>query len=318
VDTSQSSAEVRDVSGYNNHADLKNHSGTTVPGKLGQALSWDGVDDYAEKISFSGLPSSAITVSAWIKLDAHKNWNRVLNHEWVNNGWVLFTDASGNATFGVGQAGAQYNATKAGLAVGSWYHLVGVYDGSNVRIYVNGQEGTPHAKSGLILDNVGNVDIGWALNGAIDDVRIYNKALTASEVRRLYNVGGTTDTSPPAPPPNLTANAVSSSQINLLWNASADNVGVAGYTVYRGGAQIATTTGTSYSNTGLSPSITYSYAVAAYDAAANTSAPSMTVAATTQAAPDTTAPSTPPALPSTLCPPPRSTFPGTRARITSE
>ena len=297
VDASRSSAEVRDVSGYNNHADLKNHPATTAPGKLGQALSLDGVDDYAEKIAFSGLPSSAITVSAWIKLDAHKNWNRVLNHEWVNNGWLLFTDASGTATFGVGQSGAQYNAIKAGLTVGSWYHLVGVYDGSNVRVYVNGQEGTPRAKSGLILDSGGDVDIGGAerdrFKGAIDDVRIYNKVLTASEVQALYNVGETTDTSPPSSPTNLTANAVSSSQINLSWNASTDNVGVTGYKVYRESVQTATTTGTSYSNTGLSPSITYSYTVAAYDAAGNTSAQSTGVSATTQAAPDTTAPSAP-------------------------
>ncbi|MGH8611665.1 MAG: LamG-like jellyroll fold domain-containing protein [Gammaproteobacteria bacterium] len=286
IDVSKSSAEVRDVSGYNNHADLKNHSGTTVPGKLGQALSVDGVDDHAEKISFSGLPRSAITVSAWIKLDANKNWNRVLNHEWVNNGWLLFTDASGTAIFGVGQSGAQYNATKAGLTVGSWYHLVGVYDGSNVRVYVNGKEGTPMAKSGLILDNAGNVDIGGAerdrFKGAIDDVRIYNKALTGSDVRALY--GGTTDTSPPTPPSNLTANAVSASQINLWWNASTDNVGVMGYKVYRGGAQIATTSGISYANTGLASSTTYTYTVAAYDAAGNTSAQASSAAATTQGA----------------------------------
>jgi len=292
IDVSQSRAEVRDVSGYKNHADLKNHSATTVPGKLGQALSFDGVDDYAKKTSFSGLPSSAITASAWIKLDAHKNWNRVLNHEWVNNGWLLFTDASGTAIFGVGQSGVQYNATKAGLTVGSWYHLVGVYDGSNVRVYVNGEEGTPRAKSGLILDRRGNVDIGGAqgdrFKGAIDDGRIYDKALTASDVTALYNGGGTTDTSPPSPPTNLTASAVSSSEINLSWNASTDNVGVTGYKVYRGGVQIATTTSTSYSNTGLAPSTTYTYTVSAYDAVGNTSAQASSASATTQGALPTT------------------------------
>ena len=66
------------------------------------------------------------------------------------------------------------------------------------------------------------------------------------------------DTSPPTVPTGLTATAVSSSQINLSWTTSTDNVGVAGYKVFRGGTQIATvTTGTSYFNTGLSPSTTY-------------------------------------------------------------
>src|SRR5205809_184314 len=98
------------------------------------------------------------------------------------------------------------------------------------------------------------------------------------------------DTTPPSVPTGLTATAVSSSQINLAWTASTDNVGVTGYRVYRGGTQIATTSTTSFTNTGLSPSTTYSYTVAAFDAAGNLSAQSSAASATTQAAPDTTPP----------------------------
>ena len=98
------------------------------------------------------------------------------------------------------------------------------------------------------------------------------------------------DTTAPSVPTGLTAAAVSSSQINLSWTASSDNVGVSGYRVYRGGTQIATTSMTSYANTGLSPSTTYSYTVAAYDAAGNLSAQSSSASATTQAPPDTTPP----------------------------
>src|SRR5205814_619429 len=104
------------------------------------------------------------------------------------------------------------------------------------------------------------------------------------------------DTTPPSVPTGLTASAVSSSQINLSWAASSDNVGVSGYRVYRDGAQIATTSTTFFANTGLSPSTTYSYAVAAFDAAGNASARSGTVSATTPAAPDTTPPSVPTGL----------------------
>src|SRR5213078_1020407 len=87
------------------------------------------------------------------------------------------------------------------------------------------------------------------------------------------------DTTPPTVPTGLTATAVSSSQINLSWAASFDSVGVTGYRVYRGGTQIATTTTTSYANTGLSPSTTYSYTVAAFDAAGNLSAQSASASA---------------------------------------
>jgi chitodextrinase len=92
---------------------------------------------------------------------------------------------------------------------------------------------------------------------------------------------GNPDVIAPSVPANLSVIAVSSSQINLFWAPSTDNVGVAGYFVYLNGAQIATTTSTSYSNTGLTPSTAYSYTVAAYDAAGNVSAQSAAASATT-------------------------------------
>src|ERR1041385_1464182 len=104
------------------------------------------------------------------------------------------------------------------------------------------------------------------------------------------------DTTPPSVPTGLTANAVSSSQINLSWTASSDNVGVSGYRVYRDGVQIATTSATFFTNTGLSPSTTYTYTVAAFDAAGNLSAQSSPASATTPAPPDTTPPSVPTGL----------------------
>ena len=83
------------------------------------------------------------------------------------------------------------------------------------------------------------------------------------------------DTAPPSIPANLSASPVSSSQINLSWTTSTDNVAVTGYKVYRGGSLIASPGNTtSYSDTGLSPSTNYTYTVAAYDAAGNISAQS--------------------------------------------
>jgi chitodextrinase len=96
-------------------------------------------------------------------------------------------------------------------------------------------------------------------------------------------VNNASDTQAPTIPANLSATAVSSSQINLTWTASTDNVGVTGYRIYRGGTQINTSATNSYSDTGLSPSTNYSYTVAAYDAAGNVSAQSTSASATTQA-----------------------------------
>jgi hypothetical protein len=94
---------------------------------------------------------------------------------------------------------------------------------------------------------------------------------------------------PPSAPTSVTANAVSQAEIDLLWASSTDNVGVTGYDVYQGASTstlslIATTTGLSYRNTGLSAATTFYYAIAAYDDAGNISVQSSFVSATTQSA----------------------------------
>src|SRR5207244_12152078 len=101
------------------------------------------------------------------------------------------------------------------------------------------------------------------------------------------------DTAPPTTPTGLTAAAAGSSNpsgANLSWSASTDNVGVTGYIVRRNGVQVATLATTSFADTGLSAATTYSYTVAARDAADNISPNSTTVIITTA---DTT-PSSPP------------------------
>ncbi len=107
---------------------------------------------------------------------------------------------------------------------------------------------------------------------------------TATRIITVSNVT-TGDTIPPSTPAGLTAIAVSSSQINLAWMASTDNVGVTGYRVYRGGTSLGTVTSLQYSATGLTPSTLYSFTVVAVDAAGNASPASAAASATTQAAP---------------------------------
>src|SRR2546427_3150563 len=79
------------------------------------------------------------------------------------------------------------------------------------------------------------------------------------------------DTTPPSMPTGLTVTAAGSTGANLSWNASTDNVGVTGYIVSRDGIEAGTTATTTYAETGLSPGVTYSYSVAARDAAGNRS-----------------------------------------------
>ena len=104
------------------------------------------------------------------------------------------------------------------------------------------------------------------------------------------------DTQAPTVPGNVTATAASSTQINLSWSASTDNAGVTGYKIYRAGVLLKQVTGTSTTDTGLSPSTQYCYTVSAGDAAGNWSAQSTQTTqscATTSAPPDTQAPTVP-------------------------
>lgn len=94
-------------------------------------------------------------------------------------------------------------------------------------------------------------------------------------------VNNSVDLTPPSVPSNLSANPMSTSQINLAWSASTDNIAVTGYRVFRNGVQVATTTSLSYADTGLAASTTYTYTARAFDAAGNASALSAAAAGTT-------------------------------------
>ena len=122
-------------------------------------------------------------------------------------------------------------------------------------------------------------------------------------VANYITVTAPADTQAPSVPSGLTGTATSSTSVSLSWTASTDNVGVAGYRVFRcegttctNFAQVGAPTGTTFSNTGLNGGTSYSYAVKAIDAAGNLSAYSTTVVVTTPAGADTT----PPTAPSTL------------------
>ena len=120
----------------------------------------------------------------------------------------------------------------------------------------------------------------------VDDMEVWNAPPCTS---LPCGSGGTSapapvaDTQAPTVPSNVTAASASSSQIDLTWTASTDNVGVSGYHIYRNGGAtpVANVATTRYQDTGLAASTAYSYTVAAYDAAANVSTKCSAASATT-------------------------------------
>ena len=117
---------------------------------------------------------------------------------------------------------------------------------------------------------------------------------------RAATTGGSGDTTPPTAPSNLITSVLSSSQISLSWTCATDNVGVSAYQIERcqgAGCSnfigVTTVAGTTYTNSGLSPSTSYTYRVRATDAAGNLGPYSTTATAATLSAPDTSPPTTP-------------------------
>ncbi len=115
----------------------------------------------------------------------------------------------------------------------------------------------------------------------------------------------TLDWVPPTVPGSVTASAPTTTQVNLSWAASTDNVGVTGYTVYRNGSQLATVGGSTltYTDNSVTAATTYSYTVDAFDAAGNHSAQSQPVSVTTPSPPDTAPPTVPGGLAATATSP---------------
>src|SRR6266568_4982265 len=121
---------------------------------------------------------------------------------------------------------------------------------------------------------------------------VFSGCSGVSETEPGNGVGTTppVDTTLPSSPTGLTGAAAGSTGADLSWSASTDNVGVTGYIVRRNGVQVATPATTSFADTGLSAATTYSYTVAARDAAGNISPDSASVSITIA---DTTPPTTP-------------------------
>ncbi len=159
------------------------------------ALMFDGTNDTITSSAINTI-TDQLTVESWVKPAATSNISAVVSN-WTNpssNSFVLFSSyTSSKPRFRVGPGGTDYNADSSiALNPGSWYHLVGTYDGSSVKIYVNGQLTGSTATSGNLLTTNNDFDIGSYggsnfFSGIIDSTRIYSRALTASEILSNYN-----------------------------------------------------------------------------------------------------------------------------------
>ncbi len=310
-----SGTTVADASGNGNTGTISGATWTTQ-GKYGGALDFNGTSSLvAIPASTSLNVSSAMTLEAWVyPTAAQSGWRTIMQRQ--TDAYFLNASNSGGPLWpsGGGTLGGSTVYASAGspLALATWTHVALTYDGSMLRLYVNGTQVASAPQSGAIQTNTnplrigGNVPYGEYFQGRIDEARVYNRALTAGEVQTDMNtsIGAVSaDTTPPTAPSGLTATAAGTTQINLAWTAATDNIGVTGYRVERcqgtgcsNFAQIATSTATLYNDTGLVGGTSYSYRVRAVDAAGNLGAYSNAATATTAVPSDAIPPTAPSSL----------------------
>lgn len=146
----------------------------------------------------SSLPSSQITVAAWIKQPYLYNWPNYINHDWTSPGsWLLYSSNT-YVLFGVCDgAGAQKNAGVLPSAVNftdnNWHFVVGTYDGTTVKCYVDGllgdgSNGFTATSAGISLDTVGGITMGVGSYYGFAAPFILPTALTESQVKELYDI----------------------------------------------------------------------------------------------------------------------------------
>lgn len=162
-----------------------------------QGRKFDGTDDYISVPDHSSLDiTSAITVMAWARFNNIPLGNEIaLNKEGAYRAIVSPEVDDDQPCFRVYIGGAWRNViADTVLTTDTFYHIVGTYDGSYIRIYVNGvEDATPVSQSGNIATSANDLVIGdyvagggWNFAGCIGEVLIYNRALTLQEIQHHY------------------------------------------------------------------------------------------------------------------------------------
>jgi fibronectin type 3 domain-containing protein len=312
-----SGTATADQTGGGNLGTLSNATWAAT-GKYGKALSFNGTNAMVTVADSNALDlTSGMTIEGWVQPAVSNDWQTLIVKERPGDlvyGLYSSTDANRPQSQVTLAGTARLLNGPAQIPAGSWTHVAATYDGTTQRLFVNGTQVSTLAVAGTIQTSTSPVRIGgntiWSewFNGLIDEVRIYNRALSAAEIQTDMNVSvSTPDSQAPTAPGTLAATG-GLGQVSLSWGAATDNIGVTRYNLHRGTAagftpsganRIAQPTGTTYVDSGLTPG-TYWYRVTAEDGAANVGPASNEASAAATA--DTTPPTPPTSLNATAAP----------------
>jgi hypothetical protein len=284
-----SGAQAGDSSGNSQNGSVS--GATWVAGRYGGALSFDGVNDSVSLPALGTFYKSGFTLEAWVQKQGPKVDVAAIG-SWAggsaNGGPMVWVHHQvGRYHLTLTRTASNYLDSGQAPTVGTWQHLAATFDGTTARFYVNGVETANRAFTGNVGDaNVWRIGAygptaGGFFDGIIDEVRIYNRAITAAEVQSDMNTAvGPPDVSPPSAPTSFAAGTATDTSIATSWTASDDDRGVAYYNVYRGSTKVGSPTSTSFTFTGLICGTQYTFGVEAVDGGNNVSGRTTVTAST--------------------------------------
>lgn len=195
----ETSGDLLDVTSNNNDGTV---TGATqdATGIVDGAYSFDGTDDYIQIADNASLNcTDAITIVGWIYARSFPSaYIRIIDKSSatgaLEDGYRLMLNGVDDFDFLIANGGNRYRAAVSGLDYNTWYHVVGVYDGSNVLLYIDATKTTGDAYTGTLGTNSHSLMIGTAcdastgfFDGVLDSVAIYSSALSSTEITAIYN-----------------------------------------------------------------------------------------------------------------------------------
>ena len=214
-----SGTTVTDASGNGNNGTITNATWAAT-GKYGKALQFNGTSALVTIPDAASLHlSTGMTLEAWVNPSTVTSTWRDVIYKGNDNYYLEATSTNASSPDAGMIAGGSYADAfgTAALPANTWSYLTETYDGSTLRLYVNGTQVASTAHTGTIATSTNPLQIGGDsiygqfFAGLIDDVRVYNVALTAAQIQTDMTtpVTAAPDTTPPTQPGTLTATAVS-------------------------------------------------------------------------------------------------------------
>ena len=188
-----------DASGNAHDGTLKNGVTTDQSGPIGQSYGFDGTDDH---VSVATVGLEVFSIVGWVYPRSPSSFDALSSQGTASNGtrnWWLGRDKNDDkALFSLQDSGNNYNLTSSigSLPRDTWTHIAGIYDGADMRIYVDGSfdaaqtiDTTPVTSDSLGAIGAGKQGSDFHFDGYATDVRVYDRVLSEAELTALYKQG---------------------------------------------------------------------------------------------------------------------------------